>query len=183
MSNSNKSKLGVWLMLIFIFIIALLNALGDIYVLIWGLTHTTANITGGIFLNAYFFGVYASRSLLLVFTPLTLVCSVLCLVFIGTRKLNLFKFFFFAACLIGLTGLIVNLIAMSPVTFFDVFVNACNGTFIGNMIAPMAGLLRTLYLPVIIIGVLGAIGVLVACMFYFKRSKRIAVWFNSETIQ
>ncbi|GHU49639.1 hypothetical protein FACS1894127_3350 [Clostridia bacterium] len=167
----------------FIFIVGVLNAVGDVYALIWGLTHSVYEITGGIFFNAYFFGIFANRTLLLIFTPLTLLCSVLCLLFIGIRKLNLFKIFFLAAYLIGMAGLIVNLAAISPSTFIDVMVDTYSGTFFAGMILPMTELLRAIYLPTMIIGVMGGLGVLVACMFYFKRSKRIAAWFGSGNAQ
>lgn len=167
--------LGGWLMVIFVF--GVLNAAGDVYTLIQA-------VTGSFNTKSFFFSIFTKRSLFLVAAPLTLLCNVLFCVFIATRNLFLFEIFFFAACVIALLHLIVNVISLYPLTIFDVLVSTDISALIMGIIdltlRPILRFLQIIYPIFIITGILLSLGILVICFLYFKRSKRIAVYFGSN---
>lgn len=168
-------KLGGWLMVIFVF--GVLNAVGDVYTLIQA-------VTGSFTAKSFFFGIFANRSLFLIASPLTLFCNVLFCVFIATRKLLLFKIFFFVACVIALIHLFVNVISLYPLTIFDILVSADISVLIMGIfdltLRPMLGFLQKIYPAFIVTGILLSLGILFICFLYFKRSKRVAVYFGSN---
>lgn len=166
-------KSGVILLLIGVF--GLINAIGDIITLILAITESYES-TG---LFSFFFCVFANKQLFFIAGTLTLFCNILFLVFILRRKLFLFQLFFFTSCIIALVHLLVNLFALYPLTVFDIMVNANINALISGMINPMLGLLRTMYPVFLITGILVSLGLLIVCFIYFKRSKRIAVYFDS----
>ena len=166
------SKMGIVLLLIGVF--GVLNAIGDIVTLILAITQS---FEGNFF--SFFFRVFANKQLFFIAMPLTLLCNILFLVFLFRRKSFLFQVFFFASCIIALVHLLVNLFALYPLTIFDIMISAGFNALVSAMINPMLGLLRTMYPVFLITGILVSLGVLIVCFIYFKRSKRIAVYFGS----
>jgi hypothetical protein len=150
MENKTLSyrEIGGWLLVIFI--VGLLNAIGDAVMLLqtivkaWGINTLFSHVFTWLI---PFSGIFVNKTLFFIAMPVNLLCNVLCLVFIGIRKLFLFKLFFFSACLIALVHLLCNAITLYPVF--------------------------------LITGTAVMIGVLFVCFVYFKRSKRIAVYFGS----
>jgi hypothetical protein len=167
-----SSKMGMVLLLIGIF--GVLNAIGDIVTLILAITQSFENNA----FFSFFFRVFANKQLFFIAMPLTLLCTILFLVFLFWRKSFLFQVFFFASCIIALVHLLVNLFAVYPLTIFDILVNAEFSTLVTGLISPMIGLLRTMYSAFLITGILGALSLLIVCFIYFKRSKRIAAYFG-----
>lgn len=176
-NTTNFSKMGIVLLLIGV--LGILNAIGDTVTLILAITQS---FEGNAFFS-FFFHVFADKGLFLIAMPLTLLCTVLCLVFMFGRKSFLFQVFFFASCIIALIHLLVNLFSLYPLTIFDIMVNAGFNASITSLINPMLGLLRTMYTAFLITGIFGCMGLLIVCFIYFKRSKRIAAWFGSYLSQ
>jgi hypothetical protein len=182
MENNTLSyrKIGGWLLVIFI--AGILNASGDIALLLvklaelYGINlffiHTISRII-------FFFPVFSNETLFFIAMPLTLFCTIIFLVGIGTRKLFLFKTFFFAACIIALSHVLFNAITIYPRTIFDNLVSVAINLFIDSTIKQTFTLVKTLYPVFLIIGVVMMIGILSACFLYLKRSKRVAVYFGS----
>ncbi|MHC6201985.1 hypothetical protein ACYULU_02175 [Breznakiellaceae bacterium SP9] len=172
-NNTNFSKMGIVLLLIGVF--GVLNAIGDIVTLILAITQS---FEGNAFFS-FFFRVFADKDLFLIAMPLTLLCTILFLVFLFGRKSFLFQVFFFVSCIIALIHLLVNLFALYPLTIFDIMISAGSSTLVTSIINPMLGLLRTMYTAFLITGILGCLGLLIVCFIYFKRSKRITAYFGS----
>ncbi|GHU71662.1 hypothetical protein FACS189450_08080 [Spirochaetia bacterium] len=173
-NTTNFAKMGIVLLLIGI--LGILNAIGDIVTLILMITQS---FEGNAFFS-FFFRVFADKDLFLIAMPLTLLCTVLFLVFMFGRKSFLFQVFFFASCIIALVHLLVNLFALYPLTIFDIMISAGFNALVTGLINPVLGLLRTMYTAFLITGILGCLGLLIVCFIYFKRSKRIAAWFGSN---
>ncbi|GHU92706.1 hypothetical protein FACS189479_02440 [Spirochaetia bacterium] len=173
-NTTNFSKMGIVLLLIGV--LGILNAIGDIVTLILMITQS---FEGNTFFS-FFFRVFADKDLFLIAMPLTLLCTVLFLVFMFRRKSFLFQVFFFASCIIALVHLLVNLFALYPLTIFDIMISAGFNALVTGLINPLLGLLRTIYTAFLITGILGCLGLLIVCFIYFKRSKRIAAWFGSN---
>jgi hypothetical protein len=174
-------EIGGWLLVIFI--TGLLNAIGDAVMLLqtivktWGINMLFSHIFTWLI---PFSGIFINKPLFFIAMPVTLLCNVLCLVFIGIRKLFLFKLFFFSACLIALLHLLCNAIILYHQTIFDGFVLADRDPFIAGIIEGAFDLVKKLYPAFLITGTAVMIGVLFVCFVYFKRSKRIAVYFGSS---
>jgi hypothetical protein len=171
---------GGWLLVIFI--AGLLNAIGDMVMLLqmtvkaWGITTFFSHVFTWLM---PFSGIFVNKPLFFIAMPVTLLCNVLCLVFIGIRKLFLFKLFFFSACLIALLHLLWNVITLYPQTFFDSFILTDRDPFIAAVMERVLGLVKILYPVFLVTGTFMALGVLFVCFVYFKRSKRVAVYFGS----
>jgi hypothetical protein len=120
-------------------------------------------------------------------------------VFIATRKLLLFKIFFFVACVIALIHFWVNVILVYPLTIFEIVGSVDISGLVAPTIKPLLELFKTVFpifkitailLPLgflisiypllIVIGIIACLGVLCICFLYFKRSKRVAVYFGSK---
>ncbi|GHV76526.1 hypothetical protein AGMMS49942_13470 [Spirochaetia bacterium] len=172
-NTTNFSKMGIVLLLIGV--LGILNVIGDTVALILMITQS---FEGNAFFS-FFFRVFADKGLFLIAMPLTLFCTVLFLVFMFGRKLFLFQLFFFAACIIALVHLLVNLFALYPLTIFDIMISAGFNALVTSLINPMLGLLQTMYTAFLITGILASLGLLIVCFFYFKHSKRIAAYFGS----
>ncbi|GMO49305.1 MAG: hypothetical protein Ta2G_06100 [Termitinemataceae bacterium] len=157
--TTNFSKMGIVLLLIGVF--GVVNAIGDIAFF------------------SFFAQFFANKQLFFIAGTLTLICNILFLVFLFGRKLFLFQMFFFASCIIALIHLSLNLFALYPLTIFDILFNANTIPLINDILIPMLGLLRTIYPAFLVIGILASLGVLIVCFLYFKRSKRIAEYFDS----
>jgi hypothetical protein len=182
MENNTLSyrEIGGWLMVIFI--VGVLNASGDVVILLAKLAeahginlffvHMLANIMP-------FSHVFANETLFFIAMPLTLFCNIVFLVCIGIRKLLLFKLFFFAACTIALVHLLFNAITMYPRTIFDSLVSVNVNPLADGLIKRTFSLAKKLYPAFLFIGTVMIIGVLFSFFLYFKRSKRISVYFDS----
>jgi hypothetical protein len=180
MENNTLSyrKIGGWLLVIFI--AGILNASGDIALLLvklaelYGINlffiHVLADITS-------FFPIFSNETLFFIAMPLTLFCTIIFLVGIVKRKLFLFKTFFFAACSIALAHVLINAIIIYPRTINPVSV-AIN-PFIDITIKQTFTLVKTVYPVFLVIGMIMMIGILFVCFLYFKRSKRVAVYFGA----
>ena len=183
MENNTVSyrELGGWLMVIFI--AGLLNAAGDAVILLqkilksWGPKLLLFRIVPGMIA---FSDIFVNTALFFIAMPLTLMCNVLCLMFIGIRKLSLFKVFFFSACIIALVHLMINMIIIYPRTIFDGFMLADINPLIAGIIESAFALLKKAYPVFLISGTILMLGILFVCFLYFKRSKRIAVYFGSN---
>jgi hypothetical protein len=167
-------KMGIVLLLIGAF--GVLNAIGDIITLMLA----TAQSNAGNGLLGFFFNVFANKALFFIAMPITLLCNILFLVFLLRRKLVLFQLFFFTSCIIALIHLLVNLLALYPLTIFEIMVNANINTLISTTINPMLGLLKITYPAFLITGILVSFGLLFACYLYFKRSKQVSAYFGSK---
>jgi hypothetical protein len=183
MENNTLSyrEIGGWLLVIFI--AGLLNAIGDAAMLLQTIVKTLG--TNTLFSHLFtwlipFSGIFVNKTLLFIAMPVTLLCNVSCLVFIGLRKLFLFKLFFFSACLIALLHLLINAITLYPQTIFDSFVPADRNAFIAGIIERAFDVAKRLYSAFLITGTAVMIGVLIGCFVYFRHSKRIAVYFGSS---
>ena len=142
-------KLGGWLLVIFVF--GILNAIGDTVLLL--------------------------RSESFFAAPVILVCNILFIVFIAIRRLLLFKIFFFAACILALIHLLVNLITAYPQTVFEIMLSMNMPVFFTGIIKPMLGLLKAVYPVFLVLGTALSFGILFVLFVYFKRSKRVAAYF------
>ncbi|GHU03126.1 hypothetical protein FACS1894147_06500 [Spirochaetia bacterium] len=171
---TNFSKMGVVLLLIGVF--GVVNVIGDVVTAILSITQSFESSA----FFSFFFQVFANKQLFFIAGTVTLICNILFLVFMFGRKLFLFQLFFFASCIIALMHLLVNVFALYPLTIFDILVNANISALISSMIDPMRGLLRTLYPAFLITGIVVSLSLLIVCFLYFKRSKRIADWFDSK---
>ncbi|GHT81027.1 hypothetical protein FACS1894130_12700 [Spirochaetia bacterium] len=174
-NTTNFSKMGIVLLLIGV--LGILNAIGDTVTLILAITKS---FEGKAFFS-FFFRVFADKDLFLIAMPLTLFCNILFLVFMFGRKSFLFQLFFFASCIIALVHVLVNLFALYPLTLFDLMVNVGFSALITSLISPMLGLLKAMYPVFLVTGILCCMGLLIVCFIYFKRSKRIAAWFGSNS--
>jgi hypothetical protein len=174
-----NGRIGVWLILIVV--LGILNALGDICSFFWVLGHSSADMPDIISLNMYFFHISASRTLFLIAMPISLVSCILFLVFIGIRKLFLFKLFFFIACGVALGHLLINAVTIHPFMYFEVpaFLNMEENLIAGMLVMPFQLLQKTTTF-FIYSGISIAFGVLIVCMVYFKRSKRVALYFGGN---
>jgi hypothetical protein len=182
MKNTTLSyrKIGGWLLVIFI--VGILNASGDIALLL-------AKLAEQYGINSFFipvlvnimslFPVFANETLFFIAMPLTLLCNIVFLVGIGKRKLFLFKTFFFAACIIALAHLLINVITIYPRTIFDNLVSIDINSLIDNTIKQTFSLVKELYSVFLITGMIMILGMLSVCFLYFNRSKRVAVYFGS----
>ncbi|GHV54645.1 hypothetical protein AGMMS49579_15640 [Spirochaetia bacterium] len=173
-NTTNFSKMGIVLLLIGV--LGILNAIGDIITLI--LATSQSNAGNGLF--SFFLHGFANKWLFFIAISITLLCNILFLVFLLWRKKFLFQLFFFASCIIALVHLLVNLFALYPFTIFDIMVNANISPLITGVIVPMLGLLKAIYPMFLVTGILASLGLLIVCFIYFKRSKRIAVYFGSK---
>jgi hypothetical protein len=182
MENKTLSyrEIGGWLLVIFI--VGLLNAIGDAVMLLQTIVKTRG--TNTLFSHVFtwlipFSGIFVNKPLFFIAMPVTLLCNIVCLVCIGIRKLFLFKLFFFLACIAALLHLLCNAITRYPQTIFDNFVLADRDPFIAGIIERAFDLMNKCYPAFLITGTFMALGVLFVCFVYFKRSKRIAVYFGS----
>jgi hypothetical protein len=183
MENKTASyrDIGGWILAIFI--AGLLNVVGDTVILIqWLLKMRGTNIFFFRIISSriFFSDIFVNETLFFIAMPLTWLCNVLFLVCIGTRKLFLFKLFFFAACIIALVHLLVNLSALCPLTIFDIVASTNIYTLMPGVLDPALELLRTMYPAFLITGTLTALGLLFVCFLYFRRSRRVAVYFGSS---
>jgi hypothetical protein len=182
MENNTLSyrEIGGWLLVIFI--AGILNASGDIALLLaklaelYGINLFFINILAGIL---PFSRIFVNETLFFIAMPLTLFCNIAFLVGIGIRRLFLFKIFFFAACIIAFTHLLCNAITIYPHTIFDSLVSVDINPLIDGIIKQTFTLVKTVYPVFLITGTVMMIGILFICFLYFKRSKRVAVYFGS----
>lgn len=166
-------KLGGFLLVIFIF--GSLNAIGDISLLIQAATNNENSLFSRIF-----FSIFQNRKIFFIIMPLTLFCNILFVTSVIIRRLFLFKVSFFAACLIALAHLLVSLIALYPTTIFDIWGSANIYDLFGGFSGLMPIPLRSIYPAFLIAGTFLSLCILFVCFLYFKRSKRIAVYFDSK---
>jgi hypothetical protein len=182
MENNTLSyrEIGGWLLLIFI--IGVLNASGDIVILLanlaelYGINFLFIHVLAGIMPFSH---IFINEILFFIAMPLTLFFNIVFLVGIGTRKLLLFKIFFFAAGIIAIAHLLLNAIIIYPRTIFDRLVLVDINPLIDSAINQTFTLIKILYPVFLISGTLVMVGILFVCFLYFKRSKRIAVYFDS----
>ena len=173
-------EIGGWLLVIFI--VGVLNASGDAVILLVKLAeshginlffiHVLANIVP-------FYHIFVNETLFFIVMPLTLLLNIAFLVCIGIRKLFLFKLFFFSACIVALVHLLFNAITIYPHTIFDSLVSIDTNPLVDDLINQTFALANTLYPAFLIIGTVMMIGILSICFLYFKRSKRISIYFGS----
>jgi hypothetical protein len=154
-----------------IFLLGTLNAIGDMATLILALA-TSFNQ------SFLLFRVLANEKLFFVAGTLTLLCNVLFLVFILRRNLFLFQLFFFASGIIALVHLLVNLIALYPVSIFDILATPDIYTGITGIYSLAPELLQQIYPALLILGTLFFPGLLFVCFLYFRRSKQIQIYFG-----
>jgi hypothetical protein len=176
-------EIGGWLLVIFI--AGLFNSIGDAVMLLQTIVKAwriNTFISHAFTWLIPFSGIFVNKTLFFIAMPITLLCNVLCLVFIGIRKLFLFKLSFFSACLVALLHLLCNAITLYPQTIFDDFVLVDRDPFIAGIIEGAFDLVKKLYPVFLIAGTAVMIGVLFVCFVYFKRSKRIAVYFGWASI-
>jgi hypothetical protein len=183
MENETLSYREIGGLLLVIFIAGLVNAIGDAVMVLQTIVKTLGINTLFSYVFTWlipFSGIFVNKPLFFIAMPVTLLCNILCLVCIGIRKLFLFKFFFFSACLITLLHLLCNAIILYPKTIFDGFVLVDRDPFIAAVMERALGLVKMLYPTFLITGTAVMIGVLFVCFVYFKRSKRIEVYFGSK---
>jgi hypothetical protein len=178
-----RAGISGWLMLIVVLVS--LNALGDLGLFLWALSHSSATANGILSLNMYFVHIFANRTLFLIATPIVFVSSVLFLVFIGLRRLFLFKLSFLVTCTVSLGHLLVNAITMRPFVYFDIPVLPlyAERSMLAGMLIMSFKLLENATPFFIFTGITMAFAVLIACMIYFARSKKIALYFNDDQAQ
>jgi hypothetical protein len=182
MENNTHSyrKIGGWLLVIFI--AGVLNASGDITILlaklaeVYGVNLFFVRVLANIM---PFFHVFVNETLFFIAMPLTLFCNIVFLVGIAIRKLFLFKIFFFASCSIALAHLLFNAVTIYPRTIFDSLASVNVNPLADGLIKQTFASVKTLYPVFLITGTVMMIGILSVCFLYFKRSKRVAVYFGS----
>jgi hypothetical protein len=177
------TNMNVWLILIVV--LASLNAIGDLVLFFFVLGYPATNTSGVISLNMHFVQILANRILFLITTPISLVSSVLLLVSISMHRLFLFKLFFFIMCVVGLGHLLINAITLHPFISFKIPMPSLStdGNLITDMMVMPFRLLQSATPFFIFAGIIMAFGVVIACMVYFTRSKKIALYFgNRNTI-
>lgn len=178
-----RRNMNIWLMLIIV--LASLNVIGDLALFFLVLGHSSSNASGIISLDMYFVHISANQTLFLIATPISLVSSVLLLAFICIRRLFLFKLFFFITCVVDLGHLLINMVTTHPFMYFTLPMPPLNtdGNLITDMMVMPFRLLQSATPFFIFTGIGMAFGVLIVCMVYFSRSKKIALYFNNGQAQ